>query len=64
MKKPVDLLQITDAENRLTQLGSAFPVSRSPEAPARVNVVRVESTRGIGGNGAVSTWAVGDTGWT
>lgn len=40
MKKPVDLLQITDAENRLTQLVSAFPVSHSTEAPARVNVVR------------------------
>lgn len=57
MKKPVDLLQIIDAENRLTQLGSPFPVLGATEAAARVNVARVESTRGMRGNSAVLTCA-------
>lgn len=31
MKKRVDLLEITDAENRLTQLGCTFSISCSPK---------------------------------
>lgn len=45
MKKSTqDFLQITDAENSLTQVGGAVPV-------------RVESTGGMSGNGVVSAWS-------
>lgn len=32
MKKRVDLLQVTDAENRLTQLGCTCPISCTTKA--------------------------------
>lgn len=36
MKKRVDLLQVTDAENRLTQLGCTFPISCTTKASTEV----------------------------
>ena len=36
MKKRVDLLQVTDAENRLTQLGCTFPISCTTKAATGV----------------------------
>lgn len=47
MKKRVDLLQVTDAENRLTQLGCTCPISCTTKAPPQVVDMRGESTRGI-----------------
>lgn len=47
MKKRVDLLQITDAENRLTQLGCTFPISCTTKASTQVMGMREESTVGI-----------------
>lgn len=36
MKKRVDLLQVTDAENRLTELGCSFPISCTTKASSEV----------------------------
>lgn len=47
MKKRVDLLQITDAENRLTRLACTFPISCTTKASTQVMGTREESTRGF-----------------
>lgn len=38
MKKRVDLFQVTDAENRLTQLGHTCPISCSMQATPQVGI--------------------------
>ncbi len=46
MKKRVDLLQVTDAENRLTQLGCTFPISCTTKASTQVVGMRGKSRSG------------------
>lgn len=46
MKKRVDLLQVTDAENRLTQLGRTRQISCTTQALPQVVGMRAEGTRG------------------
>lgn len=47
MKKRVDLLQVTDAENRLTQLGCTCPISCTTKASPQVVGMRGESQEGL-----------------
>lgn len=46
MKKRVDLLQITDAENRLTQPARTFPISCTTRASSSVMGAREQSAGG------------------